>query len=151
MKFKFSWASCILSGNPSWGRGGKNIRVALDYEKVYNCYCSSKFYSDWELETWREEVRDLVPNQVLRKIFCCIAEDNRLKKSPGHSAQAMDLFGINFSEPFIWKHLLSTYCVPDIMFGPYYDSKPIVTLLLGDLNCKGKEQMHSRKLKKVKE
>lgn len=46
MKFKFSWASCILSGNPSWGRGGKNIRVSLDYEKIYNCYCSSKFYSD---------------------------------------------------------------------------------------------------------
>lgn len=37
------------------------------------------------------------------------------------------------------------------MFGPYYDSKPILTLLLDDLNCKGKEQMHSRKLKQVKE
>lgn len=37
------------------------------------------------------------------------------------------------------------------MFGPYYDSKPILTLLLDDLNCKEKEQMHSRKLKKVKE
>lgn len=46
---------------------------------------------------------------------------------------------------------MSTYCVPDIMFGPYYDSKPTVALLLDDLNCKGKEQMHSRKLKKVKE